>query len=257
MLGVVGGNGKTGRAVIAAMPKSRAVGRNDFADLAAAFAGLSAAYVIAPNMHPDEPAFVERVLDAAKKVGITRIGYHSVAAPYVPEMPHHFGKAESERLIRTSGLAWTILQPGPYIQNFLPQLKAEQPELVVPYDPTKKFGLVDLNDVGEVVARIFADDAFIGATLELGGPEQINVEQLAKIGAEVLGKTVPVREISPTDWAAGPGANLEPHEREWLLAMFAYYDAHGLPVGAASTRAVLGRAPNSVAQVFARELAKN
>ncbi len=257
MLGVVGGNGKTGKAVIAAAPNSRAIGRNDFADLATAFGDLSAIYVIAPNMHPDEPAFVERVLDAAKKVGITRIGYHSVAAPYVPEMPHHLGKAESERLIRTSGLAWTILQPGPYMQNFLPQLKAEPPELVVPYNPKKQFGLIDLNDVGEVVARIFADDSFVGATLELGGPEQINIEQLARIGGEVRGKSVPVRQISPTDWAVGPGASLELHEREWLLAMFAYYDAHGLLVGSVSTKAVLGRQPNSVAQVFARELAKN
>lgn len=255
MLGVVGGNGKTGKAVIAATPNARAIGRNDFADLAAAFAGTSAIYVIAPNMHPDEPEFVERVLDAAKKVGITRIGYHSVAAPYVPEMPHHLGKAESERLIRTSGLDWTILQPGPYIQNFLPQLKGERPELAVPYNPEKQYGLVDLNDVGEVVARIFADDSLIGSTLELGGPEQINIEQLAKIAGEVLGRTVPVREISPADWAQGPGASLEPHERDWLLAMFAYYDAHGLPVGAVSTEAVLGRKPNSVAQVFARELA--
>lgn len=257
MLGVVGGNGKTGRAVIAATPTARAIGRNDFADLTAAFSGLSAIYVIAPNMHPDEPAFVERVLDAAKQVGINRIGYHSVAAPYVPEMPHHLGKAESERLIRTSGLDWTILQPGPYIQNFLPQLKSENPEIAVPYNPKKEYGLVDLMDVGEVVARTFAGDSFIGATLELGGPELINIGQLAEIAVGALGQKVPVRQISPADWAQGPGAGLESHERDWLLAMFAYYDAHGLPVSSVATRAVLGREPKSVAQVFARELGKN
>jgi NAD(P)H dehydrogenase (quinone) len=57
---VVGGHGKTGRAVSAAL-LGRAVtvvatGLAEWAHLPGALDGCHAAYVIAPNMHPDEPA---------------------------------------------------------------------------------------------------------------------------------------------------------------------------------------------------------
>ena len=65
-IAVVGGAGKTGRAVRSALESrgSRAVsiGRADWANLPGALRGCDAAYVIAPNMHPDEPAYVAQVL---------------------------------------------------------------------------------------------------------------------------------------------------------------------------------------------------
>ena len=59
---VVGGNGKTGRAVRAALKHrgvdSVSVGRAEGPALDEAIAGCEATYLIAPNMHPDEPAYV-------------------------------------------------------------------------------------------------------------------------------------------------------------------------------------------------------
>src|SRR3954471_16328589 len=113
---VLGGHGKTGRAVCAALPDATPLGRADWADLAASLAGCDAAYLIAPNLHPDEPAYVAEALDAMAAAGVGRVVYHSVASPYLPALPHHVGKAVSEDLVRRSGLAWTILQPGVYLQ---------------------------------------------------------------------------------------------------------------------------------------------
>jgi len=47
--------------------------------------------------------------------------------------------------------------------------------------------------------------------------------------------------VTPEQWAATEGAGLDPRARAWLLAMFAYYDAHGLPVGTLPLRALLRR----------------
>src|SRR3954452_14727353 len=116
-IAVIGGHGKTGRAVCAAVPGAVPLGRADWDDLAAALAGCDAAYLIAPNLHPDEPAYVTAALAALQQAGVARVVYHSVASPYVPEMPHHLGKARAEDVVRRSGLAWTILQPGAYLQN--------------------------------------------------------------------------------------------------------------------------------------------
>src|SRR3954452_16348175 len=111
-IAVIGGHGKTGRAVCAAVPGAVPLGRADWHDLPAALAGCDAAYLIAPNLHPDEPGYIAAALDAARAAGVTRIVHHSVASPYAPDMPHHLGKARAEDLVRRSGLAWTILQPG-------------------------------------------------------------------------------------------------------------------------------------------------
>ena len=118
---VVGGHGKTGVAVAAALHRrgheSVPLGRADWPALAEAMAGCDAAYLIAPNMHPDEAAYIGSALEAARTGGVGRVVLHSVASPYVPEMPHHLGKAAAEDLVRRSGLAWTVLQPGAYLQN--------------------------------------------------------------------------------------------------------------------------------------------
>lgn len=257
-IAVLSGRGKTGRAVVSALARAgadaRALGRAEQADLPAAVAGCDALYLMAPNMAADEPAFVEAALAAARAAGIRRVVYHSVAAPYAPRMPHHLNKAVGEDLVRRSGADWTILQPCAYIQNPLPGLQGGSPAIEVAYDPDRTFGLVDVEDVAEAAATVLlrADD--VGATYELGGPEQVSMRTVAGIAAEVLARPVPLRRLTAHEWSVGAGAALEPRVRDWLLAMFAYYDDHGLPTGHRPLGALLGRPPRDVAQVLRRDL---
>lgn len=216
---VIGGHGKTGRAVCDALTTSGAeavpLGRADWPDLASALAGCEAAYVIAPNLHPDEPAYVASALRALTEAGVGRVVYHSVASPHVPAMPHHLGKAVSEDLVRRSGLAWTILQPGAYLQN----LDLTGP-LEVPYSLDVPFGFLDLDDLGRVAARVLTEADHVGATYELAT------------------RLATVRELA--DEAGVPVSRVpDPGTHPWLSAMFAYYDDHGLPVGTKVLAALL------------------
>lgn len=214
---VLGGHGKTGRAVCGALPDAKPLGRADLDDLPGALAGCDAAYLIAPNLHPDEPAYVATALDALRIAGIGRVAYHSVASPYAPAMPHHVGKAVSEDLVRRSGLAWTILQPAAYLQN----LDLSGPVVQVPYDVDAPFGFLDLTDLGRAAARVLLEPGHAGATYELAS-RQASVRQLA----EEAGATA--------EQVPNPGTH------PWLTAMFAYYDRHGLPVGTLPLKALLG-----------------
>ncbi|WP_210428978.1 SDR family oxidoreductase [Nocardioides eburneiflavus] len=218
---VLGGHGKTGRAVCAALADRSLdavpLGRSDWPDLAGAVAECDAAYVIAPNLHPDEPAYVGSALTALAAAGVGRVVHHSVASPYAPAMPHHVGKAISEDLVRRSGLSWTILQPGAYLQN----LDLSGP-LDLPYSADVRFGFLDLADLGRAAAVVLTEDGHEGATYELA----TRVATVRELAAEA---GVPVRRV------ADPGTH------PWLSAMFAYYDDHGLPVGTRVLEALLGR----------------
>jgi uncharacterized protein YbjT (DUF2867 family) len=218
---VLGGHGKTGRAVCSALAdrdvEARPLGRADWPDLPSAVAGCEAAYVIAPNLHPDEPAYVASALAALGRAGVGRVVYHSVASPYAPAMPHHLGKAAGEDLVRRSGLAWTILQPGAYLQN----LDLTGP-LDLPYSPDVPFGFLDLADLGRAAAVVLTEPVHAGATYELA-------TRVATVGELAVEAGVPVRQVP------------DPGTHPWLSAMFAYYDDHGLPVGTRVLASLLDR----------------
>ena len=219
---VLGGSGKTGRSVRAALEARGAegvpIGRAEWDDLAEAFAGCDAAYVITPNLHPDEPGYVVTALSALADAGVGRVVYHSVASPCVPAMPHHLGKAVAEDHVRRWELAWTILQPGAYLQNL--DLTRD---VVVPYDVHARFGFLDLADLGAAAATVLLEDGHVGATYELATRSATVAELAAEAGV--------------TAARGEPPADAHP----WLLAMFAYYDRHGLPVGTRVLDALLGR----------------
>jgi NAD(P)H dehydrogenase (quinone) len=218
-IAIVGGNGKTGRAVADALAQHgaevAALGRADWHDLAAAMRGCDAAYVVAPNFHDDEPAYVDHALAACRTAGVDRVVYHSVASPYLPEMAHHLGKAEAEHRVRRSGLAWTILQPGVYLQNF--DLTGP---VQVPYDVHARFGFLDLADLSRAAATVLLEDGHVGATYELASRNGSVAELAAEAGTTA-------ERVDAGD--SPPG----------LQAMFAYYDRHGLPAGTFVLRALL------------------
>lgn len=259
---VTGASGKTGRGVAAALGRhghdvvrlARPAVDLDTGTGLEALAGCGALYLIAPNVHPDEPGLVARVLDAAVRSGVRRVVYHSVAQPYAPAMPHHVDKAVAEDLVRRSGLEWTVLQPCAYVQNFVPALRGRPPVLEVPYSPDARFALVDLDDVAAAAVEVLASPRHVGATYELGGPAHVSVRDVAAAASAVHGVPVPVHVISPGRWGRGAAAALPAEARRRLQAMFAYYDAHGLLAGSLALEALLGRRPREVREVLEREL---
>lgn len=242
---VTGAAGKTGRAVTAALSRRgvavRAVVHRaeqagdgvpgaaesvaaDFADpeaLGAAVDGAAALYLIAPNMHPDEPAIASGVIDACRVAGVRRLVYHSVIHPYAPAMPHHVDKARVEALLHESGLDWVILQPASYFENAYGVWDSVRGNgsWPLPYSAQAPFTPVALVDVAEVAAAALTEQRHRFATYELAGPELLTTAEMAEIAGEVLDLDITVQVDRSADAAARPPR---------LQAMFDYYDAHGI-----------------------------
>ena len=230
-IAIIGGHGKSGRAVRAGLAARRvpslSLGRSDWERLASSLRDCTAAYLIAPNLHPDEPGYVRTALDAMRAAELSRVVYHSVASPYVPDLPHHLGKAVGEDLVRRSGLEWTILQPGAYLQN----LDFSGP-VRVPYAVDRVFGFLDLRDLGRAAAVVLTEPGHTGATYELATRQATVAELAAEAG-------VTAERVRDRDTSNGLGDR----EQAWLGAMFEYYDRYGLPVGVRPLRALLAGGP--------------
>jgi hypothetical protein len=101
---------------------------------------------------------------------------------------------------------------------------------------------------------VLLEEGHRGSTYELGGPSLVSVRDVAAAASKARGRDVPVRQVTPEEWAATDGAGLPERERAWLLAMFGYYDRYGLPAGPLALRCLLDREPADLERVLAREL---
>jgi uncharacterized protein YbjT (DUF2867 family) len=100
-------------------------------------------------------------------------------------------KYAAEQALTASGLGWTILRPALYMETWLHT--AADP--LVQTGRTRVFGrgdnpinLVSVQDVARFVELALADPALRGATLEVGGPENVSINQLLAAVERVIGR---------------------------------------------------------------------
>ncbi len=270
MILVTGAAGKTGRAVLRALSRRGAPARalvrraeqeeavraagareavagdlRDAEALARAAEGTRAIYHICPNVSPHEVEIGRGVIDAGRRAGVERIVYHSVLHPRTEAMPHHWHKLRVEELLLESGLAFTVLQPAAYMQNVLAHRTSivERGVYPVPYGVDARIALVDLEDVAEVAAAVLTEPGHDGATYELCSESPSQTEIAATL-SDVLERPVRAVQIGLDAWSRD-AAGLDAERRETLIAMFRYYDRHGLPGNANVLRWLLGREPTT------------
>jgi NAD(P)H dehydrogenase (quinone) len=281
VIAVMGSAGKTGRAVVRALARDGAAVRGvvrrpeqrgpvldlgareavvadlrDGAAVRAALDGVRAVYHLAPNVHPDEELIGTTVIAAAGQAGVERFVFHSVLHPQVEEMPHHWTKLRVEERLFASVLAYTVLQPGAYVQNVLGQLGSVMATGIypVPYAVDAPFALVDLEDVAEAAASVLTGEGHAGATYELAGSHLVTMADVAAALTRHLQRPIVARRLDPKAWAS-TASSLTPYTRDALHAMFRYYDRHGLVGNGAVLRMLLGRPPTGLDECLRRELA--
>lgn len=101
-------------------------------------------------------------------------------------------KYQAEQDLKASGLTWTIIRPTAYMETWA--LLVGQP--LVQSGKTRIFGqganpinFVSAHDVARFVELAVADPAMRGVEIEVGGPENLTLEQVASTFEAVTGKT--------------------------------------------------------------------
>lgn len=239
---VVGAGGKTGRAVADAAEDAGWTVRRlqrvdgdlrDPATLLDACDGADVLYHLAPNMSPDEELIGAHAIAAARTHRL-RLVYHSVLAPGIQAMPHHWRKLRvEEQLWAAPDVPWTVLRPAPYLQNLVPYVDEARRtgRFRLPFDPAARLAMVDLADVGAAAVAVLADDDTVHGSFDLCGDTGVTHRRVAGLlGAEVV-------RIAPDEW---------PVPTPDLTAMFRWYDRCGLPGSTVQLRALLGREPTTL-----------
>lgn len=139
------------------------------------------------------------LINAAKAAGAKHFVLVS-AMDVGPTLPMSISRAkyQAELILKESGLEWTIIRP-PAFMEFWAQLVGRP---ILETGRTRVFGpgthplnFVSIDDVAVAVERAVIDPALRGVTLEVGGPENLSLNQVVELFEGVSGKKAQVSHV--------------------------------------------------------------
>jgi uncharacterized protein YbjT (DUF2867 family) len=218
--------------------------------LDAAMKGCDQLFLLSPPT-PRQPQQEQHVIDAARRAGIGHVVKQSV--PWAgADAPLEFGRwhGQIEQDLARSGLAYTLLRPSSFMQNFLmsAQQVADQGALYGMFG-AGRVAFIDARDIAAVAAELLISPGHQGASYTLTGPEALSAAEVAERLAAATGRQVRSVDLGPDGYRqALAGAGMP----SWLVdgvvegnAMLAA--GHGATVTDEVAR-LTGRPPRTFAQ---------
>ncbi|GAB3154389.1 NAD(P)H-binding protein [Amycolatopsis stemonae] len=166
----------------------------DPSTLDAALDGVSAVFLYT------RPSGIEAFVKAAEAAGVRHVVQLSSGAILEP------GSAQSrvaalhhavEQALVAAPFGETRLNPGAFATNVLGWRADIADGVVRTAYPDSRVGAIHEQDIGDVAARILIDGSYQGAALRLSGPAPITFREQAAVLADVLGRPLPVEELTP------------------------------------------------------------
>ncbi len=181
---------------------------DDEASLAAAFAGAGTVLIVSTDAVGEPGRRLRQHLAAvaaAVKAGASRIGYTSMFSPEpgnpVLFAPGHHG---TEEAIRASGIAYSILRNGWYLENLMRSLPAA---LASGHWYTSagdgRTSYISRDDLARAIAASLAKAPAGNATYTLSGTEALTNAEIAAMAAGVAGKPIAVVNLTDEQLAEG------------------------------------------------------
>ena len=124
------------------------------------------------------------LIQAARQAGVERfilVSVHGAAPDHPIELFRM--KYAAEEVLKTSGLSWTIIRPTAYMEtwaNVIGEPLAETGKTRIFGRGTNPINFVSAYDVAQYVACAVQETSMHGERLEVGGPENLNMRQVAE-----------------------------------------------------------------------------
>lgn len=141
------------------------------------------------------------LIEAARAAGVKQFIFVSFlgASPDSP-VPLFQAKAETEALLRASGMPYTVLAPNFFMESWVGMvvgmpLQAHQPITLVG-EGRRLHSLISVGDVAAFAAESVGHPAVINRRLALGGPEPLSWRGIVDAFGQVVGQKLPVRFVA-------------------------------------------------------------
>ncbi|MFY8208345.1 MAG: SDR family oxidoreductase [Caulobacter sp.] len=170
--------------------------------LAKAFAGVDTLLLISSSEVGRRVPQHRNVVEAAKAAGVKRIVYTSVlradASPLVLSQDH----IATEIMIRQSGLAYTLLRNGWYLENYDDAIAgALNAGAFIGSAGEGRISAAARADYAEAAAVVLTEEGHAGKVYELGGDDSFTLAQLAAEVSRQAGRTLPYNDLPESEYA--------------------------------------------------------
>ncbi len=182
------------------------------ATLPAACEGVDSIFMVAP-FTPNGVEQSQILIDAARAAGVKHVVKLSVTRSLGGITVGRW-HAAIDAALKNSGMAWTILLPGGFMQNFVGN-SAPRPDGGI-YAPVgnAKAAFIDTRDIAAVAAKALTESGHEGREYTLTGPADVSYTEAAAIMSEVSGRQIRFVDVPE---AAARQAMLGAHMPEWLV----------------------------------------
>jgi uncharacterized protein YbjT (DUF2867 family) len=165
--------------------------------LPVALQGIEKVFVVTPLV-PDQVQMRANLIAAAKTAGVKHVVL-STGIGAAPDAPVQIGRwhGENQKQLQESGMAWTFVQPGFFMQNLLMYAEAirDKGEFYMPLDEGK-VSWIDARDIAAVAAKALMESGHENQAYPVTGPEALSGAELGKILTGIAGRTVNYIPIS-------------------------------------------------------------
>ncbi|REE96769.1 uncharacterized protein YbjT (DUF2867 family) [Thermomonospora umbrina] len=247
------------RALVRDEAKGRALGCDfavgDFDDpdsLAAALDGVDRMFLNGAGAQPvdgEQPMIVQQrtAIDTARRAGVARIVKVSVRDAHEGGLLAEGAHWRIERHLQASGMGWSLLRPGGFMQNFLTGAGSftSDGDLVGSYGDAP-VSYIDCEDIAACAAALLAGAYGNGETFVLTGPQALTHHQIAEKLSTVLGRTIRYVDLPPDELAATlKSQGLPARFADDVAALFAKVARGSQSTTTSAVRELTGRSPRT------------
>ena len=221
--------------------------------LAEAFAGGERLLLISTDDLGRRAAQHRAAIEAAREAGVRHVAYTSYLNP-VEENPAVITPShrDTEKALRESGLAWTLLRNSFYAEYQVPAgAQAISTGRLVHNSGDGRIAYVSREDCAAAAAAVLTTEGHEDRAYDITGPESLSQGDVAALLSEVSGR--PVEAVAVDDEAFIQGLTAagvpEPVAREFASYGRAIREGYIDQISGAVEN-LTGRAPRSLRQVF-------
>lgn len=211
--------------------------------LASALAGADQLFLMAPPGFANQHELLIPAIDAAKAAGVRKLLLLSAMGANADD---NIPLRRAELHLERSGLAWNVIRPNWFMQNFhtfwLHGIQT-QGQILLPVGNAKG-SFIDTRDIAAVAAKLLSSDDFVNAAHDLTGSESLDHTQVAAILSKAAGRPIGYTDIPEDAMRQGLlGAGLPADYAEFLLVILGAFKA-GYSAGITdSVQRITGNAP--------------